>query len=239
MKPQSRRIIHVGINFLTIPPPIISPQTALVFQQAILNQGLEYQDVRLPPNQIILLRETPSPLQVNIGLSPDLQIGQILIVGENIKASVGLELFIQETEAVMNAFQNIWSSPNSQIIRNDSTIRELYETTSQHAFQELWEQRLGQTSQALATFGRPIRGGGLRFVMDPLLDDKDPAQIEVKVESFLADTSKIFVETQFNWTTPSRQQGQFNARERLEQMNEYIEKHIISFISGEKGSDNR
>src|SRR5574341_249480 len=85
----------------------------------------------------------------------------------------------------------------------------------------------------LGVFGRPIRGGGLRFVMDPV-NEELPAQIEVKVESFLSDTTKVFVETQFTWPIPAAPGTSFNVCERIESMDSYIEAHVQPFISGEK-----
>ncbi len=230
MKTQSRVIIHVGINFLSIPVPLIAPQTLLAFQQAVLAQGLEYNRVEAPKNTILLLRDTPYPLQVSVS-AQESQVGQLLIISPQPKGS--LDLFIKEAEAAVQAYESVWPASNRQIVRADATIRDLYETTSQHAFQELWENRLGQPSQALSAFGRPIRGGGLRFVMDPVAEDL-PVQIEVKIESFLLDTTKIFVETQFTWPIPPVPQAPFNVRERLEKMNSYIETHVQPFISGEK-----
>ncbi|MBI5841126.1 MAG: hypothetical protein HZB19_13600 [Chloroflexi bacterium] len=230
MKTQSRVIIHAGINFLSIPVPLIVPQTLLAFQQAVMTQGLEYNRVEAPKNTISLIRDTPYPLQVSVS-AQESQVGQLLIVTPQPKGS--LDLFIKEAEAAVQAYESVWPAPNRQIVRADATIRDLYETTSQHAFQELWETRLGQPSQALSAFGRPIRGGGLRFVMDPVAEDL-PVQIEVKIESFLLDTTKIFVETQFTWPVPPAPQSPFNVRGRLEKMNSYIEAHVQPFISGEK-----
>jgi hypothetical protein len=232
MKTQSRVIIHAGISFLTIPIPLVSKQTLLAFQQAILAHGLEFNRIEAPGNTISLFRDMPSKLQIVVSaLEP--KVGQLLIIAPQPKGSLVLDLFIKEAEAAVQAYESVWSAPIRQIVQADATIRELYETTSEHAFQELWENRLGQPSQALSAFGRPIRGGGLRFVMDPIAEDL-PVQIEVKIESFLLDTTKIFVETQFTWPVPSAPQSPFNVRERLEKMYSYIETHIQPFISGEK-----
>jgi hypothetical protein len=107
----------------------------------------------------------------------------------------------------------------------------LYETSAEHAFQELWEMRLRQPPDSLAVLGRPVLGGGLRFVMPPQPDDPEPVQIEVKIESFLRDTKKIFVETQFAWPSPMSPGAPFPVN-RLEQVNKYIEESVISFITG-------
>jgi len=157
-------------------------------------------------------------------------LGQIMVIAPQPKG--GLELFIKEAEAAIQAFEDVWPAEKRQIIKADATIRDLYETSSQHAFQELWENRLGQTSKALEAFGRPIRGGGLRFVLDPIPGEL-PVQIEVKVESFLMDTTKIFVETQYNWPVSTGPGTPFDVRERLSQMNSYIENQINAFLTGE------
>jgi len=232
MKPQSRYIIHLGINFVTIPAPVVTRQSSLAFQAAIGESGLDFVRAENPENQIILTRESPSPLQVMVGLLEP-QVGQVRIVAPNPKGS--LELFVQEAEAALEAFAAVWPAKNRQIIRSDGAIRELRETSAAHAFQELWESRLGQTSQALAVFGRPIRGGGLRFVMDPLPAEPEPVQIEVKIESFLSDTKKMFVETQFVWLKPTDPGAPFAARERLSQMNSYVEEQVQAFLSGGTG----
>lgn len=230
MKSQSRVIIHAGINFLSVPAPLISQQTILGFQQAFINHGLEYSRMETPKSTISLIRDTPYPLQVSV-LSHESQVGQLLIVTPQPKGS--LDLFIDEAEAAIQAYEATWQAANRQIVQADATIRVLYETTSQHAFQELWESRLGQPTQALSLFGRPIRGGGLRFVMNPVNEDM-PNQIEVKIESLLSDTTKIFVETQFSWPLPAAPGISFNVRDRIENMKTYIDSHVEPFISGEK-----
>jgi hypothetical protein len=232
MKTQSRVIIHTGINFVSAPAPIISQQSFLAFQQAIISQGLEFNRTDLQKSSISLFRESPSPLQITVN-SHEAQMGQVLIVAPQPKTP--LDLFIKEAEAAVQAYEIVpmWQAPNRQIIHSDATIRQLYETTSQHAFQELWETRLGQPAKSLSVFGRPIRGGGLRFVMDPV-NEEFPAQIEVKIESFLSDTTKIFVETQFTWPIPAAPSVSYNIRERIEKMNSYIESHVQPFISGDK-----
>ena len=227
---QSRHIIHLGINFVTIPAPIITHQSLLAFQQAIISHGLDFVRVENPGRRIVLTRNDPSSLQITVGRL-EAQVGQVLIVAPHPREP--LDLFVQETEAALGAFEAVWPAQSRQIIRTDSTIRELRETTSMHAFQELWEKRLGQPSQALASFERPIRGGGLRFVMDPLPNEDEPVQVEVKIESFLQDTTKIYVETQFIWLKPTTPGTPFAARERLSQLNSYVENQVYAFLSGE------
>jgi len=209
---------------------MITQQSSLLFQQAIIANGLDFIRAEKPKNQIIITRESPALLQITVGMMEP-QIGQILMVAPQPKGPI--DLFVKEAEASLKAFESVWGAPNRQIIKCDATIRELYETTSEHAFQELWEDRLSQPSDALSAFERPIRGGGLRFVMDPKAGEDDPVQIEIKIESFLRDTTKIFVETQFNWLRPTEPGTPFNAHERLTLMNSYIGNQVNSFLSGD------
>ena len=230
MKLHSRLIIHLGVNYIIFPRPLISQQTLILFQNEILKSGLEFSNVLLKEGKIIVTRESPTNLQINVSTF-DPQVGQLLILAPNPQRS--LELFIQEAEASVNAFSNTWPAANRQIINCDAAIRELHETTSEHAFQELWEKRLGQSPETLTAFDRPIRGGGLRFIMEPSQDEVDPARIEVKIESSLNDTKKIFVETQFFWLQPTSPGSPFPVRNRLDQINSYIESKVHAFIIGD------
>lgn len=144
-----------------------------------------------------------------------------------------MEYFIQEAEQVIEAFEETWPVPQRQIIRRDVSLKCLYETTGDHAFQELWEERLGQSQDSLSAFGRPVLGGGLRFVMPP--QPSDPAQVEVKIESYLIDTRKMYVETQFVWSKPMPPGASFDPRDRLTEVDAYITDQVHSFIQGGGG----
>ena len=108
MKPQSRVIAFAGINFITVPAPVISHATVLAFQQAIVANGLEFVRVEDPKNSIIITRDTPSPLQITVSLLEP-QIGQILVVSPQPKETQ--EIFIQEAEAAVRAFERCLASP--------------------------------------------------------------------------------------------------------------------------------
>ena len=192
MKIDHQKFIHLGINFLTSPRPILSQQKMLEFQQAIINNGLEFSRVEQNPGVLNIIRDSISPLTIRV-VSPNQPLGQIIVISQFPKKP--LNLFIDEACAAINAFNDVWGSDKRQILGGDTTLRELIETSSQHAFQELWEKRLEQSSKVLATFERPVRGGGLRFVLDPKPDDLQSSQMEVKIESYLKDSTKIFVES--------------------------------------------
>lgn len=62
-------------------------------------------------------------------------------------------------------------------------------------------------------------------------DDPDQAQIEVKIESFLRDTSKIYIETQFTWATPKPPGTAIDPQDLLEQVDAYVEREVTSFVT--------
>jgi len=234
MKPESRYSIHMGINYVVSPPPVINAPSYLEFQKALMSCSIEFTNAARRDLQheyrIEVVRDAPCPLQILVSASTQQPVGQLLILATP-QPERTLEYFIQETEYVIEAFENAWPAQR-QIIKQDVTFRDLYETTSEHAFQELWEVRLGQPPDSLKAFGRPVLGGGLRFVMPP--KPGCPTQVEVKIESYLVDTSKIFIETQFAWPEPMPPGTPFSPRERLLEANEYIEQHVIPFILGEQ-----
>lgn len=231
MKSESRHPIHMGINFVISPPPIINAQSYLQFQKSLVSCSVEFTSAarrELPQeHRIEVIRDTPTPLRVAVVASASQPVGQLLILATP-EPGRTLEYFIQETELVVEAFESTWPAPNRQIIKQDVALRDLYETTRDHAFQELWEERLGQSSDSLAAFGRLVLGGGLRFVMPPQQDN--PAQVEVKIESYLRDTGKLFVETQFAWHEPMPPGAPLDPRERLLEVNNYVENQVLAFM---------
>src|SRR3972149_4808292 len=232
MKPQSRHIIHIGVNFVISPPPLIDLRSSyLDFQKNLITNGIEFSNAMCQERTIQVVRNGPSPLQITVAaLTP--QIGQLVIVAPHPERPVSY--FTKEASAIVEAFNQTWPAQPKQIISCDATVRDLYETTSEHAFKELWESRLGQSLDSLGAFGRPILGGGLRFVMPSLPNEPEPAQIEVKIESFLEDVKKIFIETQFTWPQPATPNAPLDPERRLNQVNEYIEREVMRFVMQEK-----
>lgn len=233
MKTHSKKFIHLGINFIISPQPVLSKRRMLAFQQAILNNGLEYSGLKQKGDRIILIRETPSPLNISV-ISSNQAIGQIIVTAPKPKSP--LSLFIKEARAGISAFKDVWGTSNLQVIGGDATFRELNETASQHAFQELWESRLGQQAKSLAVFGRPLRGGGLRFVLDPQPNDIEASQVEVRIESFLGDSTKIYVEVQSRWRYPQTRSS-FDVEEKLNEVNTFLEEKVHRFITGENNNN--
>jgi hypothetical protein len=230
MKRFSEQLIHIGISFLTLPGISITNLTSLKFQQALNENGLDFNKFeKSPDNKVIsIFRESPSPLQIIVD-TRQTPPAQLTIIAPNPKTTK--ELFCDEVDAVISAYDKTWPAEKRQVIHTDGVVRELLEASGDviHAFQELWELRLKQPIDSLKIFGQPVRGGGLRFVLDPIPNNPDPVQIEVKIESYLQDTKKIFVETIFNWFS----QGTIDPRKRITYMDDYLKERVYKFILGE------
>lgn len=231
MKDGSRQIIHLGIHCVFAPPPVINNQMLIKFQQAIISRSIDLTNVSYKDDLITIVRDQPTQLQVMVAVPQKQPTGELVIVSTS-SSSLRLESFIQETEFIVEAFEDVWQLSQRQIISQDVSIRALYETEAQHAFQEIWETRLNQPGDSLSVFDGLVLGGGLRFVMPP--QQNFSAQIEVKIESFLRDSRKIFIETQFVWPQPMAQGMPFTPRDKLEEVNQYAEKQVLRFMSGDK-----
>ena len=226
---DSRQIMYMGINYHTLPMPAIDQHNNLKFQQALLRLGIDVTGGTTQRNQILIGRDPPLSLEIRlIAQATEPRVGQILIIAPTPERP--LRHFISEVEAILQAFAQTWPSPNRQILRCDVTLRCLYQSTSKHAFQELWEERLHQPTESLSKLKRQVRGGGLRLVMPLQPGTPEPAQIELKIESFLRDTKKIFVETQLVWPEPKPPGTDFASADKLNQANDYIENEVHAFM---------
>jgi len=229
MNPESRITIHMGINFVLSPMFVVDRDRNISFQQALASQGIDFQKIDSKNGGLVIIRERPSRLEIRVA-TLGLPGGQLLVVAPHPERH--LTLFEQEAEAAVAAFESTWPQKQRQVVRCDATLRDLYQTTSDHAFRELWEGRLRQSPESLAPLGRPVLGGGLRLVMPPRLHDPEQVQIEVKVESYLTDTKRLFVETQFTWLAPKAPGEALDPTSRLEQVDSYVKNEVISFIMG-------
>ena len=230
MKPDSRQIVYLGIHWVFAPPPVINSQLFLKFQQALISHSIEITNTSYKDNLIAIIRDQPLQLRIMVIQPPKQPTGELVIFTEG--PSLHFESFVQETEYIVTAFDECWQLGHRQIISRDVTIRELHETEAQHAFQEIWETRLKQPGDSLATLGGRVLGGGLRFVIPP--QENMPAQKEIKIESFLQNAHKIFIETQFLWQQPTPPGTPFTPREKLTEVDIYAKNEVYRFISGVK-----
>jgi hypothetical protein len=143
-------------------------------------------------------------------------------------------MFGRDVDAVTGAYQKTWPMPQYQILNTSGCIRHLY-SAKVHAFQYLWEQRLGQIPQDFQLLGnRPVAGGGLRLLIPPHQQPGgEPTSIEIRIESFMRETQKLFVETVFNWPRPRVvvEQAGFESLARLNEIESFAANEIWNFIA--------
>ncbi len=227
MQLDSRFTIHAGVNFVLAPFPGLDRMTCLKFQEALAEGGVTVSTTVQGEREFTASRQTPSPFEIKIGMVGP-HIGQLLILAAQPISS--LEMLCEEAEDVAQAFGKTWFVPQRQILSCDTTIRDLYETSSEHAFIELWEKRLRQTPESLQVFGRGVLGGGLRFVMAPRDNDPMEPMVETKLESYLSDTRKLFLEAQFTWRQPLPPGTALDPSSRLIRVDNFIQKEVVQFI---------
>jgi hypothetical protein len=230
---KTRASIHYGINFIVAPHPVVDSDSRLDFQKHLLKVGMEFTAATHSSASLELKRDDP-PLKLSVMLLGP-QVGQVLLVAGS--PNRPLAFFEEEVEQVCAAYQETWGLPK-QFLSRDASIRCLYSCQNcPHTFQYLWEGLLGKQESDAAAFERPLQGGGLRFVMPPLADESpEPSMIEVKVESFLKDPSKLFVETHITWPQP-RQDNVFEiAGELLDRVQGYVENNVERFITQSRGA---
>jgi hypothetical protein len=227
MLPDSRQPIHMGINFVIAPMPSINMQTNLKFQQSLIERGIEFAKVAFQEKEITIERQVPTSLVIRVLDTQPPAIGQLAIIAPH--PGSGLRLFIKEAEAIIEAFRATWAT-RRQIVTSDVALRDLYESSAEHSFQELWERLLGQPAGSLSVLGWSIGGGGVRFVVPPKPGDPEPVEIQLRIESYLQDTKKIWVETIFKWVQPMPPDSPLDPGSRLSRVDDYIEKNVIPFI---------
>jgi hypothetical protein len=233
MNLNSGKLLHIGINYVVAPITEINEKKEHEFQGHLMTASLGITDKKLQANAILAIRKTTQPLEIKIG-SVGPQLAQLLVVAPN--PNRAFEIFIEETDEVVSAFNKTWMEQNFQIIHCDAAIRHLYDSTRGHAFSELWEDRLGMKKEVLGVFGRPVLGGGLRFVMPQRYNEEDPKKVEVKIESFIREPKQVFIEVRFDWNNPvivSDVSG-FRVADRLNDLENFIENRVHEFMQGAK-----
>lgn len=226
---DTRQTIHKGVAFVFTSFVGIEKRANLKFQSALLERGLDFTTTQDGENRLIIIRDKPAILEIRVEM-PGPGLGQLAIIGPH--GTHHGDMFEREAEAVVQAFNDTWYEASRQILNAEVTLRDLFESSCEHAFEELWMHRLNQPENALSALGRPVLGGGIRFVMPPLESDRSPCNIDVKIESYFRDTKKIFVETQFGWPVPTASGAQMDAPEKLAIADCYVDDNVIPFILG-------
>jgi hypothetical protein len=232
---ESKTSVHFGLNFLLAGPWGHEKGAILDFQKALLDSGVEFTQTAVRPAGFSLIRNEPSPMQVILE-SQNPQVHTLQITASN--PQYDLEMFSREACVVVTAYQKTWCYPQYQILNSGGCIRHLY-SARVHAFQYLWEQRLGQSGQDFMLLdSRPVVGGGLRLLIPPhQKEGGEPVSIEIRIESFLRESQKLFVETIFTWPQPKVVIGTtgFDCQNRLNEIETFAAGQVWDFIAKQQG----
>lgn len=228
---QSKTTVHLSIQYLLAGAWAPERARTVEFEKALLENGLDFGQTQSRDNSFTLIRTQPSHLQVKLE-SPGPQVVSLLVLATN--PQYEREMFGRDAEAVTQAFLKTWPAENYQILTVNSKIHHLYSAQT-HAFQYLWEERLGQSPEDFRLLGgRPVAGGGLRLVMPPhAVQGGEPISIDVRVESFLREPKKVFIETAYTWPKPRviNTESGFEPQRYIEETERFAAEEVWSFLT--------
>ncbi len=228
---ETKTSVHFHLHYVLAMPWIVSSASAVGFQKALLDHGLEFAQTSARANGFVLTRNQPSHLQVKVD-SPGPQLASIGILSAN--PSYELDMFARDAEAVTSAYRQAWPTQQCQIIRTTAKIHHLYCLTD-HAFKYLWETRLGQKATDFESLGkRPVAGGGLRLLIPPHTSGpEEPRSIEIRMESLLQEPKKMLIETIFVWPKPRplHEHEGFEPAETLREVDAFATNEVWAFLT--------
>jgi len=231
---ESRTSVYFQMSFVLAMRWLAEKSRLVDFEKSLLDRSLEFSQTNSIANSFTMLRTEPSNLQVKLH-SPAPQLCSIQIIG--VHPGYELEMFSKDCSAVTEGYKSVWSSGQYQIVQATAKIQHLYSSQS-HAFEYLWEQRLGQSPDDFRCFGqRPVAGGGLRLVMPPHAGDgEEPRSIELRIESFLREPRKLMIETAFVWPKPKvlQKDDEFGATAYLAEVESYATNEVWMFLTHSK-----
>jgi hypothetical protein len=228
---QSKTTSFMNLQYLLATHWMPERVKTVEYEKALLDNGLDFSQTNLYERGFMLNRSQPSPLQIKLE-SPGPQVITLQIFSQN--PQYDLDLFSRDCQAAVTAFVRTWPAEHYQVLTCTAKLHHLYSSQT-HAFQYLWENRLGQRPQDFQSLGhRPVAGGGLRLLMPPhSVDGGEPVSIELRVESFLRETNKLFVETVFTWPRPRvmKTEEDFAPQTLMETVEQFAANEVWNFIT--------
>ncbi len=230
MKKESEQVLYVGVNYSLFPLPELNITNRMEFQRRLEEEaGIELTDVTFDRQNLVLTRKSPMPLEIRISpLSP--QIGQLSIIVMQMD-NRSVEYVGREASDVAGVFTSVW--PNRTLKSVEASLRCLYDSNADHAFRELWEERLGQPLGQLGVLNRPVLGGGLRLVLPMGEEGNIQPHVDLKIESYLQDRRKMYVEVLAAWqgsALPDEDQ-RIDPDARLEYVDNFLHQEVMDLVN--------
>lgn len=239
---HSRQTIQFTVGFLIGPALELDEQRFAAFRARLEEEDVRFDHAEHGDAGFLLARQTPWSLQVQVvtgevgGGGPEpVPVSQIVIataIGQDSPVASAAD-FADAAHEVTDVARDIW--PEMEFVLGWNTgVRSLFAASTDHSFQYLWEQRLGQATEDLAVFGRPILGGGLRLMFPPGQAEGEQYQAEVRVESFLEDVRRLYVELSLAGGNPEPITA-MNPTARIQTTEAFLEERVLPFLrnSGE------
>lgn len=235
---HSRQTIQLSVGFLVGPALELDEQRVAAFRARLEEEDVRFEHAEHADSTVVLTRLAPSSLQVQVasgqvGGGPEpVPVTQVVVasaVGQDV-AVASVADFAGAAHEVTDVLRDVW--PGIEYVLGWNTgVRALFATATEHSFQYLWEQRLGQSTEELAVFGRPVLGGGLRLVFPPVQEEGEQFQAEVRVESFLEDVRRIYVEVNLANGTPEPVSA-MNPTALVHATEEFLVGRLLPFLRG-------
>lgn len=88
----------------------------------------------------------------------------------------------------------------------------------------------GLNDDSLKPFSRPIHGFGLRILLPPLPNEQN--EYNIRVESLLSETTKIFLENQARFLVPLQLQGKYldNIKAEINKTDKFLKDNVCDFL---------
>lgn len=233
---HSRQTIQFTVGFLIGPALELDEERIAAFRARLEEEDIRFEHAEHADSTLVLARNAPSSLQVQIasgqvGGGPEpVPVTQIVIataIAQDVAvAAVGD--FADAAHEVTDVARDVW--PEMEYVLGWNTgVRSLFASSTEHSFQYLWEQRLGRDTQELSVFGRPILGGGLRLMFPPGQAEGEHYQAEVRVESFLEDVRRLYVEVNLAHGNPEPINA-LNPTTLIQATEAFMDERVLPFL---------
>jgi hypothetical protein len=235
---QSRQTIQFTVGFLIGPALELDEQRVAAFRARLEEEDIRFEHAEHADSTLVLARTAPSSLQVQIvsgqvgAAAEPVPVTQIVIatvIAQDVPVAAMAE-FADAAHEVTDVVRDLW--PEMEYVLGWNTgVRSLFASSTEHSFQYLWEQRLRQDTQELSVFGRPILGGGLRLMFPPGQDEGEHFQAEVRVESFLEDVRRLYVELNLANGNPEPINA-LNPTVLIQATEAFMDERVLPFLLG-------
>ncbi|HEX7242346.1 MAG TPA: hypothetical protein VF263_18810 [Longimicrobiaceae bacterium] len=238
---ESRQTIQLNAGFLVSPALVLDEDRVAAFRARLAEEGVEFEHAEEADGSVVLVRFQPSSLQVQLntmqvdGPEPAVvtQIVLLAAVGPDSPVPAPAD-FADLAHEVTDAAREVWPEME-QVLGWSTGTRTLFAARTEHSFQYLWEQRLGQPIDSLGAFGRPVLGGGVRLMFPAGEGPGEQFQAEVRVETFLEDVRWLFVELNLASGAPEPISA-MNPTALVQTSEEFLVNRVLAFLAAPRNA---